>query len=379
MRVPTNRPNRVFQRSVPRAAAVAALLAFALALAPGCGSSSPKQARADAGGKPPSRKPDPVLVEVHPVEVGSIASVYTSTGTLRAERETDVVARVRGIVEEVRFEEGDRVAEGDVLCRLDDKELRISRDRAKATAANAALKFERARRLQGQNLISEEDYQESSHEHELADADADMAELELSYATVRSPISGRIAERRVVKGQEVSEGDPLFRIVDEDPLLLDLFVPERLVARLSPGQPVDLSLDASGLLLQGRISRLSPVVDVATGTVKVVVEVSPKEGVRTGSFTRARVVTDVHEKARIVPRDALVSEGDDWFVFIVEEGKAHKVPVRLGFEDADRVEILEGPQAGDRVVVAGAPALQDESPVEVFDASAPEPEQGTES
>ena len=332
--------------------------------------SDPKGATGAAGA---ASAEEAVLVEVKPVEVGPIASVYTSTGTLQADSEAAVKARVRARVRSVEVEEGDRVREGDLLCRLDEEELRIARDKATATAANDKLKYERARKLRDQNLISQEQYQEQEHLFEVSKANAELAELDLSYAAVRAPISGRVSARRTEPGQEVSPGDALFSVVDEDPLRLDLHVPERLVGRLAAGQSVELQLDASGRALQGRIARLAPVVDVSTGTVKVTVEVSADGAVRPGSFARARVVTDLHENALILPRDALVSEGDEWFVFTVADGRARRVPVKLGFEEADRVELAEGPAAGEKVVVAGAPALKDGSPVELLAGAAAKP------
>jgi len=358
------------ERTLAAVAVLCLPLVWAGCGGPEAGQGSPGQGRAGHGPQGGgTAKREAVLVEVQPVEVGPIASVYSSTGTLQAEREAVVKARVR----DIRVEEGDPVDRGDVLCLLDERELRIARDRAKATAANAALKLERAQGLQTQNLISQEEFQETSHNATVSRADAELAELELSYATIRSPIPGRIAERYVDQGQEVGVGDAVFRVVDEDPLLLELHVPERLVGDLAPGQTVDLSLDASGLEMEGRIVRLAPVVDTATGTVKVTVEASPDQHVRTGSFARARVVTELHEQARIVSRDSVVSEGNDLFVFTVDDGTAHKVKVKLGFEEADRVEILEGPEAGTLVVTSGAPALQDGSPVEVLGAEKPAP------
>lgn len=354
-------------------------LAGALLVCLACGGSS--EASGGAGGRggpggPGGRAgrpaPEPILVEVEPVAVGEIASVYSSTGTLLAERQATAKTRIRGRVQRIFVEEGDEVEKGQILARLEDEELVIARDRARATEGNNKIKFERSKSLLERNLVSEEAYQEAMHSYEVAHNDAEMADLELSYATIRAPLGGTIARRHVSEGQEVATGDPLFDIVDQDPLLLELYVPERLVGRLAPGQTVDLTLDATGRSLPGVIARISPVVDTATGTVKVTVEIHDGEGVRTGSFARARVVIDLHDDARIVPRDALVSEGDDWFVYVVDEGKARKVAVRLGFEEADRVELLEGPDAGEAVVVTGAPALQEGAPVEVLEASSGE-------
>jgi RND family efflux transporter MFP subunit len=165
----------------------------------------------------------------------------------------------------------------------------------------------------------------------------------------------------------VANGVAVYELADLDPLYADVNVPERHVARLSPGQVVRLVADASESKARATIERIAPAVDPATGTVKVTLTVDGSTHLRPGAFVRAEIVTETHDDAVVVPRSALVAEGRRWnlFRFNAEAEEVEQVEVVLGFEEGDRVEIVGvvGDTAavapGDRVVTVGAPALSD--------------------
>lgn len=309
-----------------------------------------------------------VPVEVARAEQGAISSFIESSSTLEAEQTTAVLAKIEGLLTSVKVDEGQAVRQGQVLATLEDTEKLLSVEKAKLKLAKAEAEYQRAKLAHEQNLLSKHDYEKTTFDRDLAASDLETGKLELTYTEVRAPFNGRITERLVVHGKTVKQGEHLFSLADFSSISAKLFLPERDVVRLKPGQAVDLALQAqAGASFKGRIREISPVVDPKTGTVKVTVDVLERSpSVRPGAFVQARIVTDTHPAAVLVPKVAVIREDRDDFVFLALEGKAVKRKVQLGFAANGKVELVDGVKVGDPVVVAGQSSLKDQSRVEAL-------------
>jgi RND family efflux transporter MFP subunit len=170
-----------------------------------------------------------------------------------------------------------------------------------------------------------------------------------------------VTERFITQGQHLRPGDELFTVADYDPLVARIYLPESDVLELEEGREVRIALAANEeLSFTGRIRQIAPVVDTATGTVKVTVEaVKPPTGVRPGAFVSIGIVREQHPSALLLPRESVIRELRAAHVFISEDGTAVKKAVELGLEEGDLVEVLSGVSVGDNVVVAGQGALDD--------------------
>jgi membrane fusion protein (multidrug efflux system) len=308
-----------------------------------------------------------IAVKVVEIRVEPVSAVYSTSTTLRADRQATVIARTSGIIRQLLVEEGDRVSRGQSLAVLEDDEQKIEAERTRASFEIEEQEFERAGALYEDELLSNEAYEAARRELEEARHARSLAELELERTEIRAPFSGKIVTRHLDVGATVANGVAVYDLADLDPLYADVNVPERHVARLAPGQTVRLVADASASTARATIERIAPAVDPATGTVKVTLSVDGSTRLRPGAFVRAEIVTETHDDAVVVPRSALVAEGRRWNLFRLdaEEEDVEQVEVVLGFEEGDRVEIAEvvGEAApvrpGDRVVTVGAPALSD--------------------
>jgi membrane fusion protein (multidrug efflux system) len=365
-----------------------------LVVATGCGESS----NADSGGSTTTATPaaqtqtqtpatekdnegppeDAIAIEVGSVQRGSLSSLYSTSATLRADKRATVTARTQGVIRELLVEEGDWVEEGQPLAVLEDDEQAIAFEQARANADNQRREAERAETLHSQSLLSQEEYEVARREAVDSKHVAELAELTLSRTVIRATFSGQVLTRHLDVGATVGDGTPVYDIADLDPLYADVQVPERQVAELAPDQMVRLTTESNGDSVDAaaRIERIAPAVDPSTGTVKVTVAVHDTEGLRPGSFVRVGIVTDTHDNALVVPRSALVAEGRRWHLFRIREDNEYQVElieVTRGFEEAERVEILETAELerpldeGDPVVVTGASSLSDESNVKVLD------------
>ncbi len=329
---------------------------FALAGAPDASAAAKKDT--ETADKPAEKAPIPV--ETAAVERGDVSSYLTSTANLVPENEVRVISEWEGRLAKLNVEEGQQIVKGQILGELMRGDAEILQAKAKVRAENAKVGLDRAERLKAQELISSEAFDKVQMESRVADQELAEAQWRLEKTYIRSPFSGMITARSVQHGQHIRPGDELFVVADFDPLVARIYMPEKDVLDLSEGRSVRLALRADEKVsFAGRISQISPVVDTATGTVKVTVEVvgAPKE-VRPGAFIRVDIVKDTKTGALLVPREAVVRELQSTFVYLAENGVAHKKAIKVGLEENGKVEV-EGLAAGDRVVIAGHGGLKD--------------------
>lgn len=308
-----------------------------------------------------------VPVEVAPVERRSISAFIETNGTLEAENEVDIVARVSAPVVELRAEEGMAVQAGQLLARLDPNEIRAQYEISRVNLEETKLAFERAERLKGNQLISPEEYEQAFSRHETAKAELEKNQIQLGYTEIRAPFGGLIVARYVDMAQQVSPNTSLFRISDFDPLLCPIQVPERELPRLRVGQPAYLTVESwPGERFSASVLRVRPVVDAATGTVRVTLDVKGQGRLRPGMFARVYLETATRNDALVIPRSALSLESIGDTLYVAEDGVARRREVTLGFEERNVVEVRSGIAAGELVVVVGQDGLSDGTPIQVL-------------
>lgn len=313
----------------------------------------------------------PVPVEVAEIGLGTVSAYISSTANLVAENDVEVLAETEGRVSRLLVEEGDSLRKGQLLAVLvqDDEEIRLKK--AQLTAANAKLAYERAKDLVDKDLISREEFDKLSIEYEIANQELAEAQWAKDRTEIRAPFTGRLTGRMIQVGQHVQVGDELFQVTDFDPLIARIYLPERDIIGLEEGREVRILLNAdSSVRFSGRIRQISPIVDTATGTVKVTVEANgdvPPE-VRPGSFITINIVRETRIDTLLLPREAVIRELQKAHVFVAAGELAEKRAITLGLEEGDFVEATSGVEAGEQVIVAGQGGLKDGSPVKILGA-----------
>ena len=310
----------------------------------------------------------PVPVEIADIQTGSVSAYISSTANLVAEFEVKVLSEVEGRVLTVQAEEGDMVGKGQVLATLVPDDEQISVKKAELQASNARLAYDRAKDLVEKELISREEYDKLEIDFGIAEQELAEAQWALSKTTIRAPFKGRVTSRMTQAGQHVQVGDELFQVTDFDPLIARIYLPERDVIGLSEGREVRIRLNAAQeVAFAGKIRQISPIVDTATGTVKITVEANESPaGVRPGSFVTVDIVRETRAATLLIPREAVLRELQKAHVFIASNDIAEKRAITLGLEEGDYVEALSGVVAGETVIVAGQGGLRDGSPVKIL-------------
>ena len=322
------------------------------------------------GEKDEAEKKAPVPVEVAEVLQGDISAYISSTANLVAEDQVTILSEVEGRVSRLAVDEGDFVRRGAVLAALVRDDAEIALNKAALRETNARLAFERGEDLVGKELISREEFDRFTMDYEIAKQEAAEARWRLEKTTIRAPFSGQISGRMIQTGQNIRPGDELFQITDFDPLIARVFLPERDVLGLDEGREVRIRLNADeSVAFAGRIRQISPVVDTATGTVKVTVEaVDPPKPVRPGSFVTIDIVRETRPGALLVAREAVLRELQSAHLFVIDGDAAKKRAIELGLEEGTVVEVLSGVEVGQQVIVAGQGGLKDGAKIKILDA-----------
>jgi multidrug efflux pump subunit AcrA (membrane-fusion protein) len=379
-----------------------------------------------AGGCARSRASDdprgaakPVKARVVPVVARDVRRTVDSVGSLFPFEEVTVSSEVEGRVDQVFVDVGDGVPTGRPLVKIVPLELSLTLDeqraalrqiearlstaegaelteageaaevkKAEADRLDAQQKYDRAKQLFGEGLISKGTYDEAEARRNAARAAYDMAvqnvhnlkaqaaqraasvalaDKKLKDTVIRAPFAGQVKERMVSPGQYVKVQTPVMVIVDNDPLRVRLKVPEKMAGWVAVGQAVKVQVEAyPERAFDGTISRINPSVEPQTRSFEVEALLDNKGGLlKPGFFARASIVSNHVDKALVVPQDALRYLYGVYKVYAVEKSALKETEVKLGAREGDEVEVVSGIKDGAQVAVAvEGQELRDGAPVE---------------
>ncbi|HXV76758.1 MAG TPA: efflux RND transporter periplasmic adaptor subunit [Candidatus Polarisedimenticolaceae bacterium] len=321
-----------------------------------------------------NKKEEAIPVEVAELELGSIETVLSFSSNLEAEEQVKVYSEAKRLITELLVEEGDRVAKGRVLLRLQDGEQLSALAKAGSQLDQARREYEQQHRLFTQELISEQAYNDAKYELDQLQIAYDDAKRELGYTEVQAPIAGTVTARLVNLGDQVQIGQHLFDIVDFDSIVARIYVPEKYLTELRPGLAARLAAQTSETqAYSGTVDRISPIVDPKSGTIKVTVEVGNQPGLRPGMYVDVDLVVAQRDDAVLVPKRAVVYDNDQMFVYRVDgEQRARRIFIEAALSDKYFVQPREGLSSGDRVVVAGQAGLKDGALVKLPEGTQPD-------
>lgn len=307
-------------------------------------------------------------VETGIVQLGTISRAVTVSGVVEPIRTVGVNSQLSGALLTVEAEEGMRVREGQVLARLDDRELAAQEASAEAAFAVAEAAYERAEQLRRSQVITIGEYERDRTAYAAARAQLEQLRTRRDYAVVRSPLNGVVLEKRVEAGDVVAPQTQLFRIGDVATMVVRVPVSELDVVELSPGAIAAMVFDAfPSRTFTGRIRRIFPSADPGTRLVPVEVALDDAGAAtaRPGFLARVTFALGARSGVRLIPASAVVSGTGGQAVFTLEGGRAMRRTIQTGLTSEGRVEVLGGVEAGDTIVVGGANTLRDGAQVRV--------------
>lgn len=372
-------------------------------LAAGCTGES--RATAAQGKAPATQPPRPVRVFAAAEE--RVARTVVATGTLAAEDQVVVGTKVPGRLAEIAVDMGTRVRRGDVVARLDASDYRLRVEQADAALQQARVRLglppsgtdervnpeqtsivrqagavleearltrDRAARLVEQELIARAQFDTAEANLKVAEgryhdaleevrtrqallaqrrSELELARQQLADTAMTTPIDGAVAVKQASVGEYLAAGAPVATVVRLHPLRLRMNVPEREAAGVRAGQAVRLTVEGDPVAYQGRVVRLSPIVQEQNRTLSVEAEVPNERALlRPGAFARAEIVSEASQPVIRVPADTIVTFAGIEKVLVVRQGTIAELRVQTGRRSGDTVEIVSGLRAGEAIVRA---------------------------
>lgn len=311
----------------------------------------------------------PTAVNVTLPRQGEVQDSLGVVGTLASRDAIFVTSEVSGRIRRLGFEEGQPVHAGQVLVELDDHQAQAELAVALSQLDDAEAKYRRARQLQAGRSISQAEVDELRSNLEVARARVAAAETNLRNHRILAPFDGVIGLREASVGSYVRAGDIISTLDDLNRLELRFSVPERYLSQVMPGLPLVVYSDAHpGREFQGEVRQLGIRVDPVTRTIPVRADIANRDGqLRPGQLLRGRLILAERPDSLLIPEQAILTEGDQQYTFVIRNGVAERVTVRLGRRLSGEVEVIEGLEAGDKVVVTGLARLRHGESVRILD------------
>jgi membrane fusion protein (multidrug efflux system) len=320
-----------------------------------------------------------VPVEVVTLQPQSWQGRITAFGVVRSAEQVDVSLDFSGVVIRVLVDEGERIERGQLLLELDtDKQqLRVqqaleAQQRARAAMEEARLNLERRQLLAERETVSREaldnaklDLQRTAAQYRQALASRQLAQRILADSQVRSPVNGVVELQSVESGESVMAGETLLRLQAVDALEVQIWISESDIGYIRQGDPASVRLSGlPGQVLQARVESVGVNAHQDTGNypVKLILEQKSQQ-LRPGMTATAQISGIVLPDVLLLPERALVDRDRRKVVYVLRDGRAQQIEPLLGAGFSDRLLVLSGLHAGDRLIVSNLQRVVDGSAV----------------
>ena len=310
-----------------------------------------------------------VNVRVALAEKKPLRPFVETVGTLKPNEEVVVSSEIDGILKRITVVEGAKVDAGSLIAEIKDtdyvlavKQAEATLRQAQATLANAKQEFGRKEALYKEQLVTQQQFDDIAARREVATCDVDralsaldLAKERLTKTKIYAPLGCSVKEKRVAAGDYVKNGTPLVALIQTDPLKLNFTVIEKDVGKLRAGQDVSFFVDSfPDRLFQGKVKNIYANMDEKSRSLQVEALVAnPRDALKAGLFARVVLYTGEARDKITVPITALLYEGSDIKAFVVENGRAAERAVKTGQKFGELMEIVEGLQGGEQLVVVG--------------------------
>lgn len=316
-----------------------------------------------------------VAVHVGEIERGTLHRYVTAYGTVEPRPALDgepaggamVTPFTPGVVTAIEAVEGQRVAKGAVLFRLDSRLADVAVRRAREQLRFADSAFQRQEGLLPSGGTSRRAYLEARLARDHARSDLVAAETERGYLDIRAPLAGTVLRVAGEVGRHVDTGTVLAQVVDLDRLVVTAGIPAREIDGVEVGQPVLIGTGEDAP--EGTVLILGRDIDPSDGTYRVQASVPAGSGFLPGRFTDIRIVAEERADVLVAPVESVVSRGDEGsWISVLEGDRAVRRPVTLGLREGDRVEISgEGLREATRIVTTEAYSLPEETRIHIIE------------
>ncbi|MCX6826654.1 MAG: efflux RND transporter periplasmic adaptor subunit [candidate division Zixibacteria bacterium] len=321
------------------------------------GKQSPQIAGGDKGA---------TAVEAMVIKPQIFQNIIYTTGTLLANEEVELRPEVAGLITGVYFEEGKKVKKGELLLKINDRELQAQLQGKKAEEKQAADEEGRKRRLFEIKVVSQEDYDKVLNALKMVQAEKEAIAAKIAETEIRAPFDGVIGLRYISEGGYVTSGTLVAIMQDTDPMKIQFALPEKYAGQSKPGTNIIIQIGDSQKEYRGVIYAAESKIDIDTRTIKVRAEIPNPDGrLIPGSFAKVEIILEEVTDAIIVPSEAVIPQINGEIVYICVGGKAKATPVQTGVRTDKDIQIIGGLVSNDTLIVSGILQISDGKPVRI--------------
>lgn len=322
----------------------------------------------DAAAAQATGQAETLVVDVKRMQPELLVERLATTGTLQADEQVEIRSEIAGVVESIHFDEGVRVPAGRLLVQLEDEELAAERDRARFRVDLARQREARQQDLLRQGLISQDEYDTALSQLNVLEAELRLAEAQLAKTSIEAPFDGLIGFRFISVGAAISPQTPIATLLKVDPVKIEFAVPERYASEVRVGETVSFRVKGAEEKHSGRVYAIEPTVDRETRSLRARARSANPDGtLLPGAFADVELTIREIPDALTVPAIAVIPELGGKKVFVVENGQAVPRFVETGIRTDTDVQIVQGLEPDERVVVSGMQRLAPGAPVIVRD------------
>ncbi len=319
-----------------------------------------------------------IPVSVVSLKEGSISKYIETTGTVYSSKEAVLKSELTGTYQlqtnpttNQLFALGDVVKKGQVLIKLEDREYEnnLQLEGKKLNLEVSQNNLNKQKSLYDKGGVTLTELKNASIEHVNAKYSYENALIQQEKMSVTAPFDGVIVELPYhTNGVKVDQGQDMFKVMKFDRLLLDIKLPEKHLSEVEKNQLVHITnYNIANDTLIGRISQIAPVIDPETRTFQSVLEINnDRLSLRPGMFIKAAILSEKRDNTIVIPKETVISRQNGKVVFTVENGIASEKTIRTGLENQNNIEVLDGLQVNDRLVIAGFETLRNKSKVSVI-------------
>ena len=306
-------------------------------------------------------------VRIKQVNLESLSIQSTYVGYLLPNKRVLMRSEIDGVIEKIDFEEGDEITKGKRLVDISTKEHQLKLKIAITDSNLADINIKRDEKLAAQNLIPNAQLDQTKTRAESASLNKELAEISLNKSLISSPLKGTIKTRHIKVGEFVRKGDKLVEILDIDKILVKVNIPEQEILSIQVGQNVEVALYImEKKTFLGRVKNIGLEADSSNRTFPVEILVDNKERqLRAGMLARATFTKSVDQDQIVIPRHTVLERDQGRVVYVFEDGKAFRRDITIGLSQLDQVQVVQGLNKGELIVVEGHTKLTDGEEVNV--------------
>jgi membrane fusion protein, multidrug efflux system len=314
--------------------------------------------------KQQSSAPPPVEVNAVVVLPKMLEYKIFSTGNILANEEVEIRAEVPGRIVSINFQEGSSVRKGDLLVKINDSELQAELKKLVLDEKLAQDDVYRKEKLLEIKAVSQEELDISRSQLGVIQAQIELVKAQLDKTGIYAPFSGRIGLRYASPGGYISSSMLIARMQQTDPVKIDFTVPEKYINRIKQNMEIQFTVDGNDSIFNGLVYALDPRIDPSTRSSSVRARCPNPGGMLTpGAFAKVNIILEKIPNALVLPSDAFIPDIRGEKVMVCRNGKAVSAYVKTGIRTESEVQIVEGINPNDTVILSGLLQIREQMSV----------------